>query len=353
MNLSALITIIAIAGGAIFMLGVVFIIRQASHHRPLRNSIALALLGLVIGIAFLSIRTGLVIVGATEVAVVFQSVGGKSENNSLWSEPLGPGAHIVVPGINTTIVYSTETRTYTMSRTVNEGAQSGDDSVMVRTSDAQQVYVDISVVYAVDPANVNALYLKYRQRYEEDFVRPIVRAVVRDIVSGYGAEDMYGPKRIEIQQKLNDELNRRFAGSGLLLKELLIRNITFSDVFINAIEAKQVAEQEAEKAKQEAERARITAQGKADAAVLQAQGDSDSAVAMAKGDAEATLLLSSANAKVLALINDQLKKNPLLLQWRYIESLAGDISLILLPGQGALPMAQPTWPSSQTGVQTP
>ncbi len=339
MTLTNLFAILALGGGVLCLFGTVQFVRQRSHHASIRGSLVLAVLGLIIGLTCLAVRLSLVLVGPTEVAVVFQSVGGNVANNALWSAPLKPGAHLVIPGINSTIFYSTETRTYTMSRTQNEGAQSGDDSVPVRTSDGQQVYVDISVLYAVDPTAVNTLYLKYQQRYEIDFVRPIVRTAVREIVSGYVAEDMYGPKHLEIQQQLDDDLQVRFAESGLFLDGVFIRNITFSDEFVKAIEAKQVAEQAAQQAKQDAERVRIVAQGMADATVLKAQGESDAAVAIAKGEAQATVLLSAADANMLLLINEQIQKNPLLIQWRYIESLAGDIQLILMPSQQALPLA--------------
>src|SRR5262249_49763021 len=94
---------------------------------------------------------------------------------------------------------------------------------------------------------------------------------------------------------------------------------------------KQVAQQQAEQAKQEAERKRTLAQGDADAAVTKAKGDADATVEKAKGDAEAIKLQAAAQAQALDLINQQLSKNPLLIQWQYVEKLAGNVSLILMP----------------------
>ncbi len=331
MGLSALLGFISLVGWITVIVGAAIAITNASQNRQARPGIMLALAGLVIGVLFFVASSGLIVVGATEVAVVFQSVGGDPATNSLWPTPLGPGVHIIVPIVNEPTIYSTEIRTYTMSKTSNEGALSGDDSVAVRTNDGQQVYIDVSVLYNIDPLKANFIHLKYKQRYEEDFVRPTVRAAVRDVISGYKVEDLYGNKRSEIESKIQDTVSSAFPDNGLLLKSLLLRNITFSDEFIKAVESKQVAQQQAEQAKQEADRQRTLAQGQADAAVTAAKGQASAAIEQAKGDAQAIELRAAADAQALALINEQISKNPALIQWRYIEKLAGNVSLILMP----------------------
>src|SRR2546423_1829199 len=129
--------------------------------------------------------------------------------------------------------------------------------------------------HRIDPDKANLIHLKYRDRYEEDFVRPTVRAVTRDVISGYNVEQLYGEKRSEVQQKIHDAVIAKFADSGLDMRDLLLRNITFSDEFIKAVESKQVAAQQVEQAKQDAEKARTLAKGQADAAVTTAQGEAD------------------------------------------------------------------------------
>ncbi|MEP7285772.1 MAG: prohibitin family protein [Chloroflexota bacterium] len=331
MNLSSILGFVSLAGWLMVIGGAGIAITNAAQNRSGRPGILLAIVGLFVGILFFVASTGLITVGAAEVAVVFQSVGGDPANGSLIPVPLGPGVHIIVPVINEPFIYSTEVRNYTMSKTANEGGKSGDDSVAVRTQDGQQVYIDVSILYRVDPTKANLVHLKYRDRFEEDFVRPLVRADVRDVVSGYVVEDLLGNKRTEIATKIRDDVVGKFADAGLELRDLLLRNITFSDEYIKAVESKQVAQQQAEQAKQEAERARTLAKGQADAAVTAAQGQADAAVAEAKGDAQAIELRANADAKGLSVINDQLKKNPALIQWRYIEKLAQDVHLVLLP----------------------
>src|SRR5690349_9317014 len=138
MNLSSILGFISLAGWVAVIAGAGLAISNASQRHSPRPGIALAVLGLIAGIVFFVASLGLVTVGATEVAVVFQSVGGDPATNNLWPVPLKPGVHIIVPVINQPFIYSTEVRNYTMSRTTNEGAKGGDDSVAVRTGDGQQ-----------------------------------------------------------------------------------------------------------------------------------------------------------------------------------------------------------------------
>ncbi|MBX3082502.1 MAG: hypothetical protein KF716_12770 [Anaerolineae bacterium] len=321
-----------------------------TQNRSPRGGMVLAGVGLVIAIIFFVASSGLVEVGATEVAVVFQQLGGNAATNSLWDKPLGPGVHVILPIINQPIIYSTQTRNYTMSGTSDEGSRSGDDAVEARTSDGQLVKVDVAVFYHIDPSTVNQLHIKWQDRFENDFVRPTTRSIIRQIMADYTVGDIYSgaalanqqasdgstpaakPSKLpEMEQKMFDQMTPAFETNGLTLQSVLLRNITFSDEFLKAIEARQVAEQQAQQAKLEADRKRTIAQGDADAEVTAAKGDAQSNIERARGDAEAIVLRADAEAKALDAISKQLAANPALIQWRYIEKLAADIKLILVP----------------------
>src|SRR5258708_3422383 len=342
MTFSTILGFLSLLGWLLVVAGAGFAISNAAQNRNARPGALLAVVGLVIGVVFFLASQGLVEIASTQVGVVFQSIGGDPSTNRLWPDPLQPGVHIVLPVINQVYTYSTEVVNYTMSKTTNEGAVSGDDSVAVRTSDGQQVYIDVTVLYKVDPLKVNTVHLKFRDRYQEDFVRPTVRSLVRDVVSGYVVTDLLGTKRTEIENSLNTILAKAFQDNGLSLQALQLRNITFSEEYIKAVESKQVAAQQAAQAVQEAERARTLAKGNADAAVTAAQGEADANVARAKGDAQAIELRANADAKGLQVINDQLKGNPQLIQWRYIEKLAGVVRPHIVPSHTPFPFNKAT-----------
>lgn len=58
-------------------------------------------------------------------------------------------------------------------------------------------------------------------------MRPTVRGFVRDVVSGYRAEDIYGTLRSEMETEMQSRITERFAQEGLILTDLLVRDISF------------------------------------------------------------------------------------------------------------------------------
>ncbi len=112
-----------------------------------------------------------------------------------------------------------------------------------------------------------------------------------------------------------------------MLSDLIIRDITFSEQYANAIEQAQVANQEAQRARlvvqqrqQEAEQLRV-----------QAEGERDAAISRAEGQAQSTVLQARAEAEALRLVSEQIAANPTLIQYQYIQTLADNIRLALVP----------------------
>lgn len=369
MSITSILGFIALAGWILVVVGAGIAVSNIAQNRPARGGIGLAILGLFIGILFFIASSGLVEVGPSEVAVVFQRIGGNPATNGLWERPLGPGVHIIAPVINEPIIYSTQVQTYTMSKAPIEGQLSRDDAVQARTKDGQQVDIDVSTLFSVDPEKANLVHIKWRNRFTDDFVRPTVRAAVRERIASYSVNDLYGGTGAiegeaqasllpQVQRQLYEDLSKTFSDNGLRLQDLLLREITFSEEFIRAVEAKQVAQQQVEQAQQDAERERTIARGRADAAVTAAEGEARSAEARARGEANAIKLRAAAEAEALNLINEQISKNPNLIYWRYIENLSDNISMILLPSNSPFlfdlnQLTQITTPSQTNTIPAP
>ncbi len=106
-----------------------------------------------------------------------------------------------------------------------------------------------------------------------------------------------------------------------------MRDITFSDQFSASIEQAQIAQQEAQ-------RANLIMQQKeyeADQLRAEAQGQRDAAITIAQGQAQATIFQAQAQAEALRLVSEQIAANPMLIQYQYIQSLADNIKLALVP----------------------
>lgn len=241
-------------------------------------------------------------------------------------EILDAGLGWIIPGENVKY-YSIARSTYTMSAGASEGQLSGDDSIRARTKDGQEVFIDASIIYQINPVNVTQLHIEWRDRYREELVRPTTRGIVRDVASQYGIEEIVSSQRASLEAVITESMATKFAENNLVLIDFVLRDIHFSAEYAVAVEQKQIAEQQAQQAKfvveskkQEAEQARQVAQGQADAAVIAAQGQAD-----------ARLIQAEAEASALGLINNAIKDNPDLLTYQYIEKLGPEIEVMLLP----------------------
>lgn len=167
--------------------------------------------------------------------------------------------------------FDIKTQNYTMSGIIDEGNQAGDDGIRALSADGLEVAIDLTVLYRITPAQAPAIYRELGVDYRDVIVRPIARTRIRDLAANYEAVSLYSSKREEFQSKIFDAIEKDFDKRGLVLEQLLIRNIMLPESVKKAIESKINAEQDAQKMqfvlqkeKQEAERKRVEAQGIAD-----------------------------------------------------------------------------------------
>ena len=197
-------------------------------------------------------------------------VGVKKLFGKVQDDVLNSGLHFINPLIDV-VKMDIKTMNYTMSGVQDEGHKSNDDAIRVLTADGLEVTIDLSVLYRVVPNDAPKLLSQTGEDYEDKIVRPITRTRIRDNSVYYDAVALYSTKRDEFQQRIFKTIEDDFKNRGLLLENLLVRNITLPQSVKSAIELKINAEQEAQKMqfvlqkeKQEAERKRVEAQGIAD-----------------------------------------------------------------------------------------
>ena len=202
-------------------------------------------------------------VNAGEVGV--QSIFGKVQNQILTS-----GLNFVNP-LATVTIFDTKTQNYTMSAVHDEGDRTGDDAIRVLTADGLEVIVDLTVLYRILPSETPRILKEIGEDYRDKIVRPITRTMIRDNAVYYDAVGLYSLKRNEFQGRIYADIEKNFKKRGLVLEQLLIRNINLPNSVKQTIESKINAEQDAQKMqfvlqkeKQEAERKRVEAQGIAD-----------------------------------------------------------------------------------------
>jgi regulator of protease activity HflC (stomatin/prohibitin superfamily) len=197
-------------------------------------------------------------------------VGVKSLYGSVQPDVLESGLHLINPLLDVTD-FDIQTQNYTMSADHSEGAQEGDDAIRVLSNDGLEVVIDLTVLYKISPMDAPKIFKQIGVNYTDKIVRPVTRTRIRDNAVYYDAVALYSTKRNEFQQRIFKSIEEDFKARGLILEQLLIRNINLPASVKTTIESKINAEQDAQKMqfvlqkeKQEAERKRVEAQGIAD-----------------------------------------------------------------------------------------
>lgn len=249
------------------------------------------------------------------------SVGVVTRFGKIEKETLEPGFHVKgwFDKIN---AISTKTQKYSVSTSAF-------------SSDIQQVNVIMTFNYNIDKVNAPALFETVGKSYEAMLIQPRLVENVKIVFARYSAEKLLenrGALSEEICKLMKDDL----AEFGINASGIAIEDIDFSDAFTNAVEAKQVATQEALTAKteqdkltmqanSEAERKKVEAEAKAEIAKLEADAAAYSIQVQADAEAEA-------NAKIAASLSDRL------IEYRHAEAWNGELPVTFIGSDDALPI---------------
>jgi regulator of protease activity HflC (stomatin/prohibitin superfamily) len=179
---------------------------------------------------------------------------------------LDEGIHSIVPIV-------------TSVKRLNVRVQKSDINARAASKDLQDVTTDIAINWHIDPNQANKVYqqLGEQDQIVNGILTPAVAEVLKAATAKKNVEEIL-VKRTELKNEIDNQLKERLANYGLIVDDVSLVNFTFSPEFNQAIEAKQVAEQEAKqaefialRAKKEAEAEVNRARGQAEAQRLQRQ----------------------------------------------------------------------------------
>jgi len=269
--------------------------------------------GTLRGIAVLLVIAGFLFscikqIDAGQIGV--QTLFGKVQKEILYS-----GLNIINPLVEVHTI-DIKTQNYTMSGVHDEGDKAGDDAIRVLTADGLEVIIDLTVLYRVLATESPNIVRETGLDFKDKIVRPVTRTRIRDNAVYFTAIDLYSTKRDQFQTRIFKTIDETFKKRGLVLEQLLVRNITLPQNVKTSIEEKIKAEQDAQKMefvlqkeKQEAERRRIEAQGIADYQRIISTGLTENQLQYEQIKAMKEIALSQ-NSKVLIMGNS---KTPVIL----------------------------------------
>lgn len=223
----------------------------------------LPLVFFVLGIALTLYKSAVIIEpGHVGVQVFFGNV---------LDQTLTNGLHIINPFVDVEQL-DVKTQAYTMSGKEQEGQVRGDDAIETLSSDGLTLRLEVTVQYRLSAADAATVFRTIGVDYTEKVVRPEIRSALRDGAVSYISTDLYASKREEFVQKVRTRVENAFKTRGVILENVLLRDVELPQRVRDAINDKIAAEQESQKMvyilqkeKQEADRKRVEAQGISDA----------------------------------------------------------------------------------------
>ena len=236
-------------------------------------------------------------------------------------EPLRDGLHFLAPWYDLQVM-NARTQSYTMSHVHDEGAKKGDDSITVLTSNGMEMQLDVTVTYRLIPEAAPWVFRNWGETYEDRLIRPGIGTAIREAVSKFSDEEVYGAKREQLatsmQTRLDTALQKTIQGDYtdapkrvFSVSNVLVRNIILPVAVTEGINRKLVMRQESERMDFQIERDTKEAERK----VVEAKGIQDSQAIIAKGitpdyltwkGIEATEMLArSPNAKIIIIGNSR------------------------------------------------
>ena len=239
--------------------------------------IAALLVVILVGDSFATVP-----VGSTGILLTF----GKVEDGKALSE----GLHIKLPLVQR--IVSMDNRVKKLE--LNTEAFS---------KDIQTVSATLAVNYRLQAEKSFAIYKTHGTQYEQNIIVPATHEVLKSVCAQYTAEELIS-KRAESSDMMRDELDAKLSGMGITVTDFNIIDFDFSDEFINAVEAKQVAEQVKKKAATENETAIAQAEREKQVSIKQSEAEAERVRIEAEAQAQSTLIAAQAQADAVKLAAD-------------------------------------------------
>ncbi|MCI0493833.1 prohibitin family protein [candidate division KSB1 bacterium] len=256
----------------------------------------------------------LVFLIAQSITIIQAGTVGVVKRLGAVKQELTPGLHFILPLVDEVVLYPTIKKTYEASEIPGSSeADFPDIIISALTADGQQIRVGITARFMIQPGKAAWILqnLGTEQEYVEKVVKTEIRGSGRRVPTRFTSYDLYTKRSYDAQQALFDEISPKFQENALILDELILRNITFTDEYARTLEEKQIALENISTEKNKLEQEKIRKEQK----IVAAEGD----------------------AKSIDIRQAALSKNPTIIQWEFVQKLAPNIQWGILP-QNAVPL---------------
>ena len=253
------------------------------------------------------------------VGIKIDKLGGGVEK-----APLQPGIHFKAPFATEIEEYPVYMQTLVLTKSSSEGT-AGNDEINVNSVEGQPISIDVSLSFELDPAKTPLLYTTFRTdilSIQHGFVKQAIRQALQEVIGSEEIAAILGPKKAETVARAQRLLTDRLSVYGFSVKQFTVNEIRAPEAVMEAINTKNVMQQQA-----------LTAQNELQKNTFQAQGDS----IKAQGRAKAILAEAEAQARANTLLSQSI--TPTLVQYEMTKKWNGQMPQVT---GGATPLLQLT-----------
>ncbi len=225
------------------------------------------------------------------VGIVIHKLGG-----GIDPKPLGPGVHLRNPVTTGIEEYPVFMQTLVLTQGAGEGT--ANDEINVNSVEGQPVSLDVSLSFELDPSKTPALYSTFRtdiESIQHGYVKQAIRQALQEVVGSEEIAAILGPKKAETVAKAQALISQRLGTYGFMVKQFTINEIRAPGAVMEAINTKNVMQQQALTAQNELQKNTFQAQGDS----IKAAGRAMAILAEARAQAEANRLLSQSITNTL------------------------------------------------------
>jgi regulator of protease activity HflC (stomatin/prohibitin superfamily) len=204
--------------------------------------------------------------------------------------PLGPGVHARVPFLTGIEEYPIFLKTLVLAKSSNEGSPQNDE-INVNSVEGQPLALDVSLSFQLDQSHMPKLYTMFRtdiNQITHGFVKQTIRQALQEVVGTEPVADVIGPKKAEVTNRVNTLIARHLQPLGFDVKQFTINELRAPPAVMEAINQKNVMQQQALTAQNELQKNTFNAQGDS----IKAAGRAKAITAEAEAQARANTLLA-------------------------------------------------------------
>jgi regulator of protease activity HflC (stomatin/prohibitin superfamily) len=184
---------------------------------------------------------------ALSFAVVPEGSGGVriSQISGVIPGTLYPGVHLVFPFAERVALYDLRDHLFTTDATTEIAAKN--EVLAVQTREGLTIGLAVSVRYRLDPQKLAYIHSNLAQPVDSEIVEPVVSATFRDLAPNYVVREVYSTKRDEFHTKSAKTITDRLGSDGIVVKEVLLRDVKLPAEYAKGLEGMLLKEQESER----------------------------------------------------------------------------------------------------------